>query len=250
MPRRVKRSLKPRRKIQRRRRTGRNQPKTVQALKALALPDRLKIRLPYYENIKWSGNTDAFYDWNINSIWDPNRSGTGHQPLGFDQWTTLFNRYRVMGCKVVFTATNLTDVPVRVGYIADNQATGSVYLGSLAKFEQPHMKSMVLGAKDGAASTKSFSCYFSPARIVGSPMYRYMADNQYQAQVQSNPSEIIVGHVVGQSLDGTTPLNVIWDVRMIYYVEFFDRYNLNLSNTGEDLRNPDITPNVDTEPKQ
>lgn len=35
-----------------------------------------------------------------NSIYDPDITGTGHQPLGHDEAAVLYERYRVRGCKV------------------------------------------------------------------------------------------------------------------------------------------------------
>lgn len=220
------------------------QPNTVNAKGTLAVPDRMLLRLPYYEAIKWSGNPQAYYDWNLNSIYDPNRSGIGHQPLGYDQWKLLYNRYRVVGVKARFSATNLSDVPVRVGIVGDNQPSGAIYLSDVSMFEQPHMKSFILGSANGV-NTRSFTMFFSPAKITGSPMYRYKSDNQYQAQWSSNPSEIIVAHTIGRSLDGETALDVHWDVHFTYIIEAFDRLTLSLSNTQEELRGPEN--NVDTE---
>lgn len=219
-------------------------PGTVTAVKALAIPDRMLLKLPYYEAIKWSGNTSAYYDWNLNSIYDPNRSGVGHQPLGFDQWGKFYNRYRVYGVTVRFSATNLADVPVRVGIIADNLASGVTYLSDQSKFEQPHMKSFILGNAQGM-NTRTFKTFFSCAKIQGSPKSRYNSDNQFQATWFTNPNEIIAGHIVGASLDGTTALNVLWDVHMIYHIEAFDRLELGLSSTNDELRGPEN--NVDTE---
>lgn len=228
-----------------RRSTGWNKgPGTVTAIKALAVPDRMLLKLPYYEAIKWSGNTAAFYDWNLNSIYDPNRTGVGHQPLGYDQWKSFYNRYRVYGVTVRFSATNLADVPVRVGIIGDNLASGSAYLSDQSKFEQPHMKTFILGSAQGM-NTKTFKTFFSCARIQGSPKSRYNSDNQFQSQWESSPVETICGHVIGASLDGQTALNVMWDIHMIFHIEAFDRLQLGLSNTSPELRGPEY--NVDTE---
>lgn len=213
-------------------------PKTVRATAALAVPDRMLLKLPYYESIKWSGNPVAYYDWNLNSIYDPNRTGTGHQPLGYDQWATFYNRYRVYGVTVRFSATNLADVPVRIGIVGDNSSSGATYLTDQSRFEQPHMKSFILGNANGM-NTRSFKMFFSCARIQGSPKVRYNSENQFAAQWNANPIENIVGHIIGQSLDGQTALNVQWDIHMIFHIEAFDRKVLLLSNTAPDLRGPE-----------
>lgn len=213
-------------------------PNTVAAVKTLSVPDRMLLKLPYYEALKFSGNSAAVYDFNLNSIWDPNRTGGGHQPLGTDQWGALYRRYRVYGCTVRFSATNLGDVPARIGMIADNLASGTSYLSNESKFEQPHMKSFILGNAQGF-NTRTIKMFYSCAKVQGSPKSRYNSDNQFQAQWNTSPAENIVGHIVASSLDNTTALNIAWDVHIIYHIEAFDRYALTLSNTSPELRGPE-----------
>jgi hypothetical protein len=38
------------------------------------------------------------YIWRLNSLFDPDYSGTGHQPLGFDQWAAFYGSYTVTKC--------------------------------------------------------------------------------------------------------------------------------------------------------
>lgn len=235
---------KPRRYVKKRSAGWSKGPATTTSVKTLAVPDRMLLKLPYYDAKKMSGNTAAYYDWNLNSIWDPDRSGTGHQPLAFDQWGSLFNRYRVYGVTARFSATNLGDVPVRIGIIGDNVASGSQYLTDQAKFEQPHMKSFILGNAQGM-NTRTFKTFFSCAKIQGSPKARYNADNQFQSTWSNSPQEIICAHVVASSLDQTTALNIMWDVHFIYHIEAFDRYSLSISNTAPEKRTPEL--NIDTE---
>ena len=44
----------------------------------------------------------------MNSLFDPDQTGTGHQPYYFDQFAALYNRYTVLGskanCRVQFAA--------------------------------------------------------------------------------------------------------------------------------------------------
>jgi len=38
-----------------------------------------------------------------NGLYDPNITGGGHQPVGFDQFTAFYNHYEVLGAKIQFT---------------------------------------------------------------------------------------------------------------------------------------------------
>lgn len=53
-----------------------------------------------------------------NSIYDPNTSGTGHQPLGYDELAVFYDHYMVVRSKVTatFTSSDLTvSAPATVG---------------------------------------------------------------------------------------------------------------------------------------
>lgn len=65
------------------------------------------------------GGTTAARIFSANGLYDPDVTGTGHQPLGFDQMQALFNEYLVLGSKIQLkmwnssTATALQFVGVR-----------------------------------------------------------------------------------------------------------------------------------------
>ncbi len=39
--------------------------------------------------------TGSEYVFRLNSLYDPDLTGTGHQPYGFDQFAALYSRYKV-----------------------------------------------------------------------------------------------------------------------------------------------------------
>ena len=51
------------------------------------------------------------YSFRANSCYDPDNSGLGHQPMGFDQWATWYKKYTVLGSTIRTTATvkNVSD---------------------------------------------------------------------------------------------------------------------------------------------
>lgn len=48
------------------------------------------------------------WQWRINSLFDPDFTGTGSQPTTFDQWMALYDRYRVLAAEVDITITGVT----------------------------------------------------------------------------------------------------------------------------------------------
>lgn len=55
----------------------------------------------------FSPNVIGNHVFRINSIYDPNQSGAGHQPMGYDQWGNYYNRYVVdeVDIKVTFRSS-------------------------------------------------------------------------------------------------------------------------------------------------
>lgn len=59
--------------------------------------------LRYSETVNLAGTAGILqrYAFSANSVYDPNNTGGGHQPMGYDQWTTLYNKYVVLGSKII-----------------------------------------------------------------------------------------------------------------------------------------------------
>lgn len=92
---------------------GRNViPRSVNS--AIQIPNMYRLR--YHEDILLSTGTVPSLNWHAfsaNGLFDPNITGTGHQPMLFDQLAVFWNRYTVLGSKITIkvvpnTSTNPT----------------------------------------------------------------------------------------------------------------------------------------------
>jgi len=77
--------------------------------KAVEWPDVLAVKMCYNDvrPITAVGN-EGVYTYRMNSVFDPDFTGVGGQPEGFDQLKALYSRYRVMALGVDVKATSLT----------------------------------------------------------------------------------------------------------------------------------------------
>jgi len=181
------------------------------------------VALPYVESIVHTpGSFQEDYQYNLNSLFDPNRTGTGHQPLGFDQWATFYNRYVVTGVyfKVSFINTSST-VPLRVSCAATNSATAITQLNSE---EQPYSTSTVLGLSSGEA-VDSVAAYIDMPRLNGKTGAQYRASDNNSAQFGASPAEIMILHVYLTSIDGSN-ITAQTDTRLVFEAELFDPLEL------------------------
>lgn len=95
----------------------------------LGFPKRMVITHKYCEQLRLDTGamgTLAVYSWNCNSLYDPNSSGVGHQPLYFDQVAALYDHYVVIGSRATFRVAKVdgtTSAPTTVGvYINDDSS--------------------------------------------------------------------------------------------------------------------------------
>lgn len=79
----------------------------ITALKTATVPDRLVLKMKYVDNFQLIGAGGASRVFRLNSIYDPDTSVVnGHQPLGYDQWNTFYQKYRVFKAIVTLKAIN------------------------------------------------------------------------------------------------------------------------------------------------
>lgn len=169
------------------------------------------------------------YNWNLNSIYDPNLSGIGHQPYGYDQLADLYNRYRVFRVDYAISAYN-TDGSVNYSVIAAlpaNEAlTGT--LGVSEIMENPRAKYITQAPN---AALKVLKGSISLPSLVGRSKAQYLADDRYQAQWASSPAEqavlnVMAGTISGSGGNGGSATNTMnLSISLVYHVECFDVKN-------------------------
>lgn len=72
-------------------------------------PRSKRVSLRYSDSQSVSGTFTAGNQvWGLNCLYDPNISGTGSQPMGFDQMMVFFEHYTVTSCRIKLTLQNQT----------------------------------------------------------------------------------------------------------------------------------------------
>lgn len=99
----------PRRAPRRRPRRGRGS-RLYTKLTKMPVPDRqftpMRFWLTGNVSVPLTGLTNQTFQ---NSLWDPDFTGFGHQPLWFDQYANMFAAYRVHGIKYRITLSHTTN---------------------------------------------------------------------------------------------------------------------------------------------
>lgn len=69
-------------------------------------PVRTQKKLPYFESafsLTGTGGVIQQYVFSANGVYDPNITGTGHQPLGFDTMMLYYEQYTVVSSRITIT---------------------------------------------------------------------------------------------------------------------------------------------------
>jgi hypothetical protein len=62
-----------------------------------AFPETLTLELPYADHLRLTPSTSvSYYLYRATDVFDPDYTGTGHQPLGFDQYMQFYNHFVVL----------------------------------------------------------------------------------------------------------------------------------------------------------
>ena len=142
--------------------------------------------LPYamFQPISCPIGTTAPQQFKINSVYDPDLTGAGNQPLGRDTWAAIYNYYKVLETHVTFSVTELTDdssgllganqYPSLIGWMADltaNPPTNNVQwlMASLANSNNEQQKFSKIVTSDiingRGSKTHSFTYHWDASQF-------------------------------------------------------------------------------------
>jgi len=214
-----------RRKPWNKRKWGRKISSTLVNRALHPIPSRYITKMKYCDNftmpVALSGlNT---YRFNLNSIFDPNRTGIGHQPYGHDTLQTMYNRYRVISCSYVINV--VANATINCAVLPANEEVSPSAMYEVK--ESPRCKFIVQNP-GGTIKTLKGKVYLPS--LVGRTKSQYMADDRYQAAYGASPSELAILNVFTQQInDGVTDQLPQMTVTLNYLVESFDIKQLGVS---------------------
>lgn len=192
-------------------------------------PQRMIAKLVYFTSGQLA-NTVGVYQtqtMNLNSLYDPDRSGIGHQPLGHDQWATWYNRYRVFKVDYIITLINLD--PDQPAIVSVNNANGVPTWTDESAFEQTGSFVQQLSPRDGGLSRKVVTGSVYLPRLNGKVGSAYKANDDTQAIFGASPSEALTQSIVVAPTLAGSEVNIGYTIKYVYHCEFFDPKTLPVS---------------------
>lgn len=182
------------------------------------IPNRYICKMKYTTTV----TSDALgqYIFNLNSLYDPDRTGAGHQPYGYDPLSNLYNRYRVISCGWRVQGPLGADGPPIIVASLPNNDLGLAFANTGVMLENPRCK--YIAQNPGAPIPTLRGKIYLP-KLMGRSKTQYMADDNYQSIVTASPNEL--GLLYLQTFNGYTGVayaGVGLTVLLEFTVEFFD----------------------------
>jgi hypothetical protein len=192
------------------------------------LPAFIKIpRMLYYDQNKTMAITNTGlatdYFYSANGIFDPDITGTGHQPIGFDQIMTFYEQYTVTRSSITCHFRNLADCNLSIALAPDATAVTD---------PNQHMENGLVVMKANSAFTTENGFPFPELSLdcdvkgyFGQLTEREMLnDNSLYGTAAANPTEQVyfaVANWPGFAIPGSAS-TVYFDVLLSYDVIFWE----------------------------
>lgn len=181
----------------------------------------VKLRYCDDRNLTTTSGLLTSHYYSCNSLYDPDQTGVGHQPFGFDQLCTMYNRYRVFAVKYRWTVWNTdTSVPLYLAINASNKTTADTDYNTL--IERGYCKSAVL-EPGGSRGTRTLSGYISVAKVNGVRFTAIRNEQDYQAYYTASPARGCYLHFYAKPADGSSTVVLRGRLQLVFYCEMFDR---------------------------
>lgn len=186
------------------------------------LPLKFKAIMRYSEpNIRLNPSVGGLLAYNIfsaNGLFDPDITGTGHQPMGFDELGSMYDHAVVIGSKIRVTFTNrdatyaqICGIDVRDGTVGE--------VDSRVVVESGTCNYVTLGKSGSSRDTATMTYSVNPNKFLSRS--NPLSDPQLKNSIISNPTEQCYFHVFAGPLEsvdaGIVDINVLIEYNAIWF---------------------------------
>lgn len=190
---------------------------------------RYRAKLSYYDVVAPSitANLATDYKFNLNSLFDPDLTSTGHQPYGYDQLSAFYGRYVVKSVRYQLKLVVVAGVFGGVSVVPNNTGTSYGSADRNLAAESP-LAQTIVGNSGSPNEQQVITGKVDLWKLTGQTLPQYLAAAQYWGTTGTSPTETLVLHVVSSG-DATTSSGFVWSIKLEFDAEFFDPIDLSQS---------------------
>lgn len=191
------------------------------------VPNRARTILRYGDLIDLTPGAINDYHVIRCSAYDPDLTGVGEQPLGFDQWMSFYTNFIVLRARLVgrYAPVTSSSCSMHLAQYLTRGTTPPLTVG--ATISEPYCKVGLYAP--GAPSVVLDSGWHSMASFFGMSESEYRAVEDFWGTASADPSVPARFVIYQSSLDGSTNCNCDGSLLLELDVEFFNRVQLNQS---------------------
>lgn len=198
--------------------------RVTKLVRAVGLPKCIYTKLNFHkiENLTLAGGANSYWEYNINNLYDPEAALSTGQPYYFDQYTAMYSRYRVSGCKLeaiisaTCSTTNLYHPTIVLAPYADELPGWSNHTNMMNA--KRAVKRIVIPGQN-VVRLKQY--YYLPS-VAGCSVREYHSDDKYQARVTTNPSYMLRAQINLLNNDVSAAVSFLCVTKLTFYCKFFD----------------------------
>ena len=202
----------------------------------VGFPKEQRVHMRYVTNLDLNLASSGLASniFRCNSIYDPDATGTGHQPLGHDEWSLFYNHYVVTSSKinVKFSGYDSQDKPVVIAVFISDDTVSAINPLKLA--EQGRCSYKLLNGFSNI-STPQLNQVYSARKFFN---IKDVKDNftRLGAPFTATPNEEAYYYVAATTLDGSTSAHKIGCIVTIDYYVTMSEPILSLIHISEPTR--------------
>jgi hypothetical protein len=154
--------------------------------------------------------------YRLSSLFDPNLTGSGSQPLSFDQLAAVYQKYLVLKCDWEVQATNLNSTAAFITVVPTDVTVASASMQSLSEIKRSVTRALSINSGGQATVTMRGSVDMSDLH----GQIDLDADSSQYSLVSTNPSDTAFLTIRAADYTTATSISVGIRVRLTYYAVF------------------------------
>lgn len=183
------------------------------------VPQQFFNTLTYVENLSRTvtGGVTANYQFSCNGMFDPNQTGTGHQPQYFDIFAAMYDHYTVLRSRFKVEFAHVTTLPspfIAVLYIDDDTTMVTTNASDQAAEQYGAVSKMIMPGVDGVLTLfKNWDATktFGPTPQAQDDLQGTSVANPVEAQYFTLVVEYPSGDTTTLILRVTIEYDCVWD---------------------------------------
>jgi len=181
----------------------------------LRFPTKLRYCDNYQISIATAG-VPSYQVWMVNSLFDPDVTGTGHQPMYFDQLAAMYLNYTVYKCVITVRIVPKDTYPITCCLLSGQANDFSTYTMEAIREQKLAKTRLVAGQYNAITMRKTVNI----AKILGKTNDAILNDNVYNTSVGSNPGDAVYCALIVDDTNLTSATGVYVEVDLEYHCIF------------------------------